>query len=168
MKKTGSVLCVVAMCGLWACGGDNGAAPDAGGGGGGGGEATLTIDSQTWEFDSFGCAIGLEQTGSQVYSFNSNSIGSPGGGARLQMQAEIRDDSGEGRLEGAGVVYSVYIQDIDDFENPSVHFESSSEEGGETTVDISGNQVTATGLFDDKLTDELVLIEGTLVGTCGQ
>jgi hypothetical protein len=168
MTKIGYVGGVLAICGLWACGGDNGAAPDAGGGGGGGGHATLTIGTQTWEFDSFGCAIGLEQTGSQVYSFNSNSIGSPGGGARLQMQAEIRDDSGEGRLEGDGVVYLVYIQDIDDFENPSVYFESSSEYGGETTVTISGDQVNATGLFDDMLTDELVLTEGTLEGTCGQ
>ncbi|MBW2161718.1 MAG: hypothetical protein JRH14_17435, partial [Deltaproteobacteria bacterium] len=77
--------------------GGTGAAPT------GSGSASLTIGDETWEFGEFGCAFGYDATESQVYSFSSNSFGEHSNGARVQMQANIRDDTGQERIEGDGV-----------------------------------------------------------------
>ena len=126
------------------------------------GSATLTIGDQTWEFDSFVCAFGHEATSSDVYSFSSDSRGEHEGAA-VQMQANIRDDSGEGRYEGDGLTHDVFITDITDFENPSIDFQFF----GPSGIVIDGNTVTAEGLFDDALTDEIEEIPGTLDAACG-
>lgn len=126
------------------------------------GSATLTIGDQTWEFDSFVCAFGHEATSSDVYSFSSDSRGEHEGAA-VQMQANIRDDSGEGRYEGDGLTHDVFITDISDFENPSIDLQFF----GPSGIVIDGNTVTAEGLFDDELTDEIEEIPGTLEATCG-
>lgn len=169
--------------------GDGGADADAGGGdaadmgsdsGGGGdlGSAVLTIGEQSWSFDAFGCAFGHEATQSDVYSFSSNAFGQHSNGARVQMQAEVRDDSGQGRLEG-DVIYTIYIQDIQDFESPSVSWETTNDEdpqlvdlglappSGEAVIHIDGDTVTGEGYFDDGLTDEFERVFGTLEATCG-
>lgn len=177
MRKR-NILFAVVVSSLVGCGGDDG---DGGGNGNGsGGSALLTIGSDSWELDNFGCAIGPEETQSDTYSFSSSSTGDHEG-ARVQMQVEVRDDSGQGRLEGDGVIYTVYIRDIDNLSNPNIHFESTSEEdtalvelglappSGMTTVAIVGDAVTAEGLFDDKRTeDDFTQVAGTLEGTCGQ
>jgi hypothetical protein len=162
---------------LVACnGGTNGGSSGAGGGeggtsgsggtpSGGMGSATLTIGDETWEFDSFGCAFGHDATQSDIFSFSSNSFGEHSNGAGVQMQAGIEDDTGQGRYEGEGVIYSIDINDIDDFENPSVGWESRSSD--ETVVTIDGDHITGEGLFDDLLTPEAEQVPGTLDGTCG-
>lgn len=126
------------------------------------GSATLTIGDQTWEFDSFLCAFGHEATQSDVYSFSSDSRGMHEG-AQVQMQANIRDESGQGRYEGADLDHEVFIQDISDFENPSISLHMNAPEG----IVIDGNAVTAEGTFDDQLTPEAEEIPGTLEATCG-
>lgn len=126
------------------------------------GSATLTIGDQVWEFESFVCAFGHDATQSSVYSFSSDSRGEHEGAA-VQMQANIRDESGEGRYDGDGLTHEVYIQDISDFENPSISLDLSAPQG----IVIDGNTVTAEGLFDDALTPEAEEIPGTLEATCG-
>lgn len=127
------------------------------------GSATLTIGEQTWESDSFLCAFGHDATQSDTYSFSSDAR-SEHEGARVQVQANIADPSGQGRFEGPDLNHQVYIEDIDDFDNPSIDFEFNAPEG----ISIDGNTVTAEGLFDDKLTQGSVEeIPGTLDATCG-
>jgi hypothetical protein len=183
--------CVVSAFFLIACnngsdGGESGSGGSAGGGGTGGssgsggappngeGSATLTIGEETWEFDSFGFAFGHDATQSDLFSFSSNSFGEHSNGARVQMQAEIEDPTSQGRYEGDGVIYTVYITDIEDFMNPSVDWESTSREipgvmpSGQTVVHIDGNHITAEGLFDDQLTEDVFeQVPGTLDATCG-
>lgn len=152
--------------------GGNGGDVGAGGSGGNGqptgsGSATLTIGEQTWEFDSFGCAFGYDATQSSIFVFSSNAIGEHSNGARVQMQANIEDDSGQERYEGEGVIYSVDIDDIDDFENPSVSWQARGP-ADEIVVEIDGDRVTAQGVFDDLLTDLVIEeVPGTLDATCG-
>src|SRR5690606_25637058 len=111
-----------------------------------------------WEFDSFGCALGHEATRNDVYSFSSNSFGEHEG-ARVQMQANIRDESGQGRFEGEDLGFEVFINDIDDFENPSIDWETASVD----TFVIEGDSVTVTAVFDDRLTEtEQEAVPGTL------
>jgi hypothetical protein len=131
------------------------------------GSATLTIGDETWEFDEFGCAFGYEATQTEVYSFSSSSFGEHSNGARVQMQAEIMDDSGQERVEGDGVIYMVYINDIENFDDPAVDWEARGP--AETiVVRIDGDSVTAEGVFDDLLTDlEVEAVPGTLDATCG-
>jgi hypothetical protein len=166
------------------CGDDGGSGGTAGTGGSAGtggtagtggiptgsGSATLTIGDETWEFSSFGCAFGYDATRTDDYSFSSSAFGEHSNGNRVQMQAEIQDGTGQERIEGAGVVYTVYINDIEDFENPAVDWQARGEAppAGNIVVQINGDRVTAEGLFDDKLT-ELVVEEvpGTLDATCG-
>jgi len=127
------------------------------------GAATLTIGAQTWESDSFLCAFGHDATQSDTYSFSSDAR-SEHEGARVQVQANIADQSGQGRFEGPDLNHQVYITDIDDFDNPSIDFEFNAPEG----ISIDGNTVTAEGLFDDKLTPGVVEeIPGALDATCG-
>jgi hypothetical protein len=127
------------------------------------GSATLVIGDQTWEFDSFLCAFGHDATQSDVYSFSSDTRGDHEG-ARVQVQANIRDESGQGRFEGADLTHEVYIEDIDNFSNPSIHFEFSGPDG----VTIEGNTLIAEVLFDDQLTtDTIEEIPGNLEATCG-
>lgn len=139
----------------------------------GGGTATLTIGSETWEFSGFMCAFGHEATQSDVYSFSSNAFGEHTTGARLQMQADIRDESGQGRYEGDGIIYELTLNDISDFENPSVSWSSDNRElipgtgSGDAVVHIDGNHLTAEGNFDDGRTDEIEKVPGTLDATCG-
>jgi len=153
-------------------GGSNGAGGSGGAPQGGMGAATLTIGDETWEFDEFACAFGHDATQSDIFSFSSNSFGEHSNGARVQMQADIEDDTGQGRYEGQGVIYTVYITDIEDFANPSVDWESTSRgspgmPSGQTVVNIDGDHVTAEGLFDDRLTDDFEQVAGTLAGNCG-
>jgi hypothetical protein len=138
----------------------------------GGGSATLTIGDQTWEFTGFMCAFGHEETQSAVYAFSSNAFGVHSTGARVQMQANIRDESGQGRYEGDGIVYEISLDDIADFENPSVSWSSSNSElfpgagSGDAVVRIDGKHVTAEGKFDDGRTDAIETVAGTLDATC--
>jgi hypothetical protein len=126
------------------------------------GSATLTIGDQTWEFDSFLCAYGHDATQSDVYSFSSDTRGDHEG-VRVQVQANIRDSSGAGRFEGADLSHDVFITDVTNLGNPIIDLSFNAPEG----IRIDGNDLIAEGQFDDKLTDTIEAIPGTLVARCG-
>ncbi|QQR91004.1 MAG: hypothetical protein IPJ88_04535 [Myxococcales bacterium] len=131
------------------------------------GSATLTIGEQTWEFDSFGCAFGYAATQSTTFVFSSSSFGVHSDGSRVQMQAEIEDDTAQERYEGDGVIYSVYVNDIENFSDPVVDWHARGA-AAEIVVNIDGDSVTASGVFDDGLTElEIEQVSGTLDATCG-
>ena len=126
------------------------------------GRATLTIGDDVWEFDDFVCAFGHENTESDTYSFTTDSRGEVDG-VRVQMQATIADDSSTGRVEGSGTSHQISVNDISDFENPSVAWSLS----GPDAIRIDGYDITAEGTFDDRLTPEREAIPGSLEATCG-
>ena len=126
------------------------------------GRATLTIGDDVWEFDGFVCAFGHENTESDTYSFTTDSRGEVDG-VRVQMQATIADDSSTGRVEGSGTSHQISVNDISDFENPSVAWSLS----GPDAIRIDGYDITAEGTFDDRLTPEREAIPGSLEATCG-
>jgi hypothetical protein len=114
----------------------------------GSGSATLTIGGETWQFDSALCAFGEAQTGQEGAEFVLSAIQNG-----LQLYATI-DSYG----------HSVSLNDIQDFENPSVSLESDWAMG--EFIELSGKQVRADALFLDYNTDDLVGTEGTLVAVC--
>lgn len=134
------------------------------------GSATLAIGDESWEFASFSCAFGHDATRSDTFSFSSDARGEHSTGARVQMQANITD--GDGRYEGAGVDYEVYIADIQDFTNPAVKWSSPSDfrlAPRETVIRIDGDNLTAEGNFDDGLTEGVFeAVPGTLTAACGR
>jgi hypothetical protein len=168
---------------LLSCGGDDNDDDDGGSpnsqstsaGGSGStnrGSAKLTIGDDTWEFDAFGCAFGHDATRSDTFSFSSDARGQHTSGARLQMQANITDESGDGRYEGQDVGYEVFLSDIDNPRDPAVKWSSTSGGGpfggsGGLSIKIDGDDLTVEGDFDDELTDEREAVPGTLVATCG-
>lgn len=124
------------------------------------GSATLVVGDQTFEFDNFLCAFGHAATDSDVYSFSSNSLGEAEG-VRVQLQADIRDESGRGRYEGPDLTHEVHINDLEDPGNPTIDLEMNAPEG----IVIDGNAVTAEGTFHDGLTRRD--LPGSLTATCG-
>ena len=115
-----------------------------------------------WEFASFDCAFGHENTESTVYSFTSNSFGEHSDGTRVQMQANVRNESGDGRVEGDGLTHELFINDIEDFENPVVDWQA----GAPVGITLNGDSVTFSGDFDNGLTDEIEAVPGTLEAEC--
>lgn len=120
------------------------------------GFATLTVGDQTWEFQGVLCAFGEEEIGQEGAEFVLSSLQDG-----LQLYVSI-DSFG----------HSVSINDIEDFENPSVGFVAggpiAAVVGGDADiVSVDGNQVTATGLFlDETDEDSFEGVEGTLTATC--
>ncbi len=127
------------------------------------GSATLTVGDQTYEFDNFVCAFGHDATESSTYSFTTDSRGEFDG-VRVQMQATIEDPATQGRYSGPDVIQRIDVNDISDFENPSVGWYMQSTDG----IQVDGYSVTAEGTFDDQTTPlEKEQIPGTLEATCG-
>jgi hypothetical protein len=143
---------------------------DGNGGGGGSGSATLTIGDESWEFDGVLCAFSLEESQSEIFPFNLSAFGESSTGNRTQITADISDPSGEGRYEGEGVTYGVTLDDVEDFENPSVGWTTNTEEffgGSEPDFRVDGKDVTVEAVFNNSLTeDESEAIPGTLTATC--
>jgi hypothetical protein len=73
------------------------------------GSVGLVIGEEVWEFDNLACITGLENAQSDVYGFVAYAEGESGDGNKIEFFADIRDDSGEGRLEGDGVVSSITL-----------------------------------------------------------
>ena len=83
--------------------------------------------------------------------------------------ASLQDPSERDRLEGDGAIHSVTINDIEDFENPSVGWSSVSGAVAQSSAftQVSGGRVTAETMSDDELTDEVIEeVAGTLDATC--
>jgi hypothetical protein len=83
------------------------------------GRATLIIGEERFEFGSFDCASGHDNTESTTFSFTTNSF-EEFDGVRTQMQFTIEDPSGSGQTEGEGVRSRIDFDDVDDFENPAI------------------------------------------------
>lgn len=108
----------------------------------GGGGATLTANGQTWEFDSVLCAFGEEQIGQPGSVFNLSAIADG-----LQLYASI-DDSGES--------HSLSLNDIDDFENPSVSLSADP-----FSVSLSGEPADFLVLDDTSVSSNVVMMDDT-------
>lgn len=121
----------------------------------GGGSATLVVGDTTWTFDSVLCAFGEEEIGQEGAEFVLSSLQEG-----LQLYVSI-DSFG----------HSVSLNDIDDFENPSVAltadgFTASLTGGPEEFVEVDGTTVTASASFVDETSESLDGVEGTLEATC--
>ncbi len=126
------------------------------------GSATLTIGDEVWEFETFSCVLGHENTRSETYSFTTNSFQSFDG-VDTQMQVTIADPSGTGQVTGGETIHRISFDDVSDFENPSINWSMNTP----NAVTIDGRTVTVEGLFNDSTTPEVAEeIPGTLEGTC--
>ena len=145
-------------------GGDGGS-----GGGGGSGSATLTVDEESWSFEGIFCAFSPEEAGNDRVSFTMSATGETAEGVRTQLDATIQDPDEQGRYEGEGVIHSVSLNDVEDFENPAVAWSALTGlfGEGEWTIQVDGKSVTAEATFDDERTDDQIEeVAGSLVGTC--
>ena len=134
---------------------------------GGSGEAVLTIGDESWTFDGPYCALGPEATQNDRVSFSSGAFAEIEG-HRVQLDATVQDPEEDGRLEGDGVIYSVSLNDVEDFQNPVIAWSSL---GGllgpsETVFEIDGKNASVEAVFDNELTEEIEEIPGSLVITC--
>lgn len=127
------------------------------------GHATLTIGDEVWEFTSYLCAFGHEATRSDTFSFTSISDISNDEGRYLYLAVEIADFLGEGRYEGTDVGYDVELTDIQHPGAPEIDYGSRQD----LTVQIDGDNVTASGSFDDFTTEGSEEIPGSFEGVCG-
>ena len=112
----------------------------------GGGAARLVVGDQEWTFDSVLCAFGENETGQPGAEFVLSSIQDG-----TQMYASI-DSYGD----------SISLNDVQDFENPSVALSSV----GDEFIDLDGKTVTATADFVDGTGDGFTPISGAFEATC--
>ena len=112
----------------------------------GGGSATLVVGDQEWVFDSVLCAFGEDQIGQEGAEFVLSSIQDG-----LQMYVSI-DSFG----------HNVSINDIEDFQNPSVSLENF----GAGLITLDDKNVSAEAEFTDGTSDSFETVAGTFTGTC--
>lgn len=144
---------------------DTTAAPAGGGSGGGigdGGSATLVVGDVTYTFDNFYCLQGSANTGNSRVSFSSGAFGEVDG-VRVQLDVGIQDTNEGDAMTGEGTIHYVSLNDIEDFANPSLSWESF----GGSDVEYDGSNVHAEMTFDDQTTDDFEEIPGTLDAECG-
>lgn len=113
----------------------------------GGGSATLTVGDESWTFEGVLCAFGPEEIGQEGAEFVLSSIQDG-----KQMYFSI-DSFG----------HSASIDDVVDFENPSV---SLSTFGGGDFIEIDGKSFSGTADFIDGTTDLFETVPGSFSGTC--
>lgn len=133
-------------------------APTSGNTGGGSGNPyTVTVNDDSWEYSSFQCAVGYEQTSSDEYSFSSGAM-KTADGKKIQFLVDVADSTGQNRVSGDGVRYTVTVFDYEDPENPSVDVHAN----GTTGVTISGDSVKVSGDFTG-LDSEIYTIDAKAV-----
>lgn len=131
----------------------------------GGGSATLTIGGETWEFDSVLCAFGTEETRNEDWDFSLSAIQD---GLQLSVS---------GGAEGGPYGDDITLDDIEDFENPSVSWsapafvlpspENPTAERVRDFVEIDGKEISAEADFSDGTSDDpTASVPGTLSATC--
>jgi len=113
----------------------------------GGGSATLTVADQTWSFNSVLCAFGEDEIGQEGAVFVLSSI-------QDGMQFYVSIDS---------FGHSVSLDDISDFQNPSVSLEA---RGPGEFINLNGKNASGTGGFVDGTSDDFAETEGTFDATC--
>ena len=111
----------------------------------GGGGFTLTVGDQSWTFDSVRCAFGEEEIGQE--------------GAEFVLSAIQDGLQGYVSIDTFGDFVS--LDDISDFENPSVGLSA-----GDATISIDGKNVSGTAEFMDSTSDDFSTTTGTFSGTC--
>lgn len=121
----------------------------------GGGGATLTVGDHTWSFDSVLCAFGEDQIGQEGAEFVLSSLQDG-----LQLYVSV-DSYG----------HSVTLDDVSDFENPSVSlaansFSASMAGESDQFIEVSGKDVRATAPFTDGTSEGAETVTGTLEATC--
>jgi hypothetical protein len=112
----------------------------------GGGSARLVVGDDEWVFDSVLCAFGEDEIGQEGAEFVLSSIQDG-----LQLYASI-DSFG----------HSITLDDIEDFENPSVSLGSE----GDEFINVDGSSVSAAAEFTDFTSDDLTTTPGTFEATC--
>lgn len=113
----------------------------------GGGSATLTVGDESWTFNSVLCAIGEEQTRQEGAEFVLSSI-------QDGMQFYVSIDT---------FGHSVTLDDIEDFQNPSVALEA---RGPGDFIKLDGKNASGTGEFVDGTADDFATTEGSFEATC--
>ena len=121
----------------------------------GGGSATLVVGGDSWTFDRVVCGFGPDQIGDPDAEFVLSSIQDG-----LQLYVSV---------DGFG--HSVSLNDITDFENPSVDLSADSftaEMSGEPAefVEVNGKQISANASFVDEAAENYDGVDGTLTATC--
>jgi len=129
----------------------------------------LTVGDDSWSFDDVFCAFSPEEARNDRVSFTLAAFGETAEGVRIQLDATIQDPDEEGRYKGQGVIFSVSLDDVEDFENPALGWLLLT--GFFSEVDpvilVDGKTVTVDTIFDDALTDDVSEeVPGTLRGTC--
>lgn len=124
------------------------------------GSATLTIGDTTYEFASFLCAFGYESTESDRFVLSTSAMVNVDG-TQLQLSMDIDDPSGQGNFTGPDADHRVTLDDISDFDNPSVSWVLH----GTDIIEIDGYELSAAGTFTDS-TGAQPDTEGTLTATC--
>ena len=112
----------------------------------GGGGASLTLGGQTFTFDSVLCAFGEEETGQEGAEFVLSAIQD---GTQLYFS-----------IDKFG--HSVSLDDIEDFENPSVSWSSR----GDGFIEIDGRSASGEATFVDGTTDSFDEQAGSFEGSC--
>ena len=113
----------------------------------GGGLATVTVGDQSWTFSPVLCAFGPEEIGQEGAEFVLSSIND---GAQMYFSI---DQFG----------HSISIDDVTNFENPSVSIASF---GGEDKIVVDGKNFSGAADFLDNTTDSFETTPGTFSGTC--
>ena len=89
-----------------------------------GGSAILIIGDETWMFNDIFCGFTPDETRNSRVSFTLVGFGESTEGRRTQLDATIQGTDNQGRYSGFGVIHSVSLNDIENFENPSVAWEA--------------------------------------------
>lgn len=134
-----------------------------------GGSGTLTIGDESWTFDDIFCAFSPEESHNDRVSFTATAFGESASGVRIQFDASIQDTEEQGRYEGDGVIQTISVNDVEDFENPSLGWSSMTGLIGpsDSIIQVDGKNVTGEAVFDDELTDGVIEeVPGTLEATC--
>lgn len=113
----------------------------------GGGSMTLTVGDQTWTYEPVLCAFGPDEIGQEGAEFVLSSVQD---GTQMYVSIDMFG-------------HSVSLNDIQDFENPSVSLDSF---GSEDFITVDGKNFSGSAEFIDGTTDSFETTPGTFSGTC--
>lgn len=114
-----------------------------------GGSATITVGDETWTFDGTLCAFGEEETGQEGADFNLSAITDG-----LQLYISI-DEFG----------HTVSINDIENFEEPTVSWEAGFL-SDEEFIKLDGKNVSGQADFLDLSADTTDTVPGSFQASC--
>jgi hypothetical protein len=118
----------------------------------GSGAATLTIGDNTWELEGFQCAFESSGLLNDGRTLGTNLIDEIDG-VRIQMQIDVEADG----------TAQFTLDDIDDFENPSISYLETTD----IEVTVDGNTVRAQGDVADETSENFDVVPMTFEGECG-